>query len=294
MIGSATDLERRSGGIADGSKARLRQAAGLLGHRTASLRDLPDYLIAGAQRCGTTSLQQMLTQHPSVCPPLFQKGLHYFDLQYHRGLTWYRGQFPLRRLAAVRARGRAVTGEASPFYLFHPLAPVRIAADLPDVRVIVLIRDPVERAFSAYKQERWRGFETESFARALELEESRLAGERERMRQDGTYVSFAVQHHAYRARGHYAEQLTVLFELFGKDRVLVLDYADFFGGLADGFARVQEFLGLPLWPGAPLEHRNARPSSPIPRREDQLLREHFLPDDERLTDLLGWTPSWLR
>ncbi|MGI8888822.1 MAG: sulfotransferase [Nocardioidaceae bacterium] len=293
MTESLTQLEPRRGGLADGSKARLRQAVRVLGHRTASLRDLPDYLIVGAQRCGTTSLQQMLAHHPSVCPPLFHKGLHYFDLHYERGITWYRGQFPLRRLASARTRGRPVTGEASPFYMFHPLAPTRIAEDLPGVRLIALIRDPVERAFSAYKQERWRGFETESFARALELEDSRLTGERERMQEDGTYVSFALQHHAYRARGRYAEQLTVLFDLFGDDRVLVLDHAEFFSRPTHGFGRVQEFLELPLWSGTPFEHRNARPSSPIPPREAQILREHFLPHDERLKDLLGWTPSWL-
>lgn len=235
----------------------------------------------------------MLAHHPSVCPPLFQKGLHYFDLQYHRGITWYRGQFPLRRLASARARGRPVTGEASPFYMFHPLAPTRIASDLPAVRLIALIRDPVERAFSAYKQERWRGFETESFARALELEDSRLAGERERMQEDGTYVSFAVQHHAYRARGRYAEQLATLFDLFGEDRVLVLDHAEFFNQPGDGLRRVQEFLGLPPWRFTPVEHRNARPSSTIPPREAELLREYFHPHDEQLTHLLGWSPSWL-
>ena len=69
-----------------------------------------------------------------------------------------------------------ITGESSPYYLFHPLAAERIARDLPDVRLVVLLRDPVERAYSAYTHERARGFETETFARALELEPERLAG----------------------------------------------------------------------------------------------------------------------
>src|SRR5206468_1882749 len=120
-------------------------------------------------------------QHPAVLAPALQKGIHYFDKHYDRGSWWYRSHFPLR-LTAGRREGRVgvvpLTGESSPYYMFHPLAATRIAADLPGVRLVVLVRDPVERAFSAYTHERARGYETETFERALELEPQRLAGER--------------------------------------------------------------------------------------------------------------------
>jgi hypothetical protein len=211
------------------AKQGVRRIAASVGHATSELRMEPDFLIVGGQRCGTTSLFRYLATHPAVVPPLFQKGIHFFDLHYGRGLRWYRGQFPVRSIADRRvapAAPRAATGEASPYYVFHPLAAERIARDLPAVKLIVLLRDPVERAFSAHKQESGRGFETEPFERALDLEESRLEGEVERIHADPSYVSFSHQHHAYLARGRYAEQLERLFGLFGRERVLVLESAD--------------------------------------------------------------------
>ena len=135
-------------------------------------RMLPAFLIVGAQRCGTTSMYRTLSQHPAVVKAVLHKGVHYFDLNYSHPLGWYRAHFPLtaRAARATPASQTAVTFESSPYYLFHPLAAGRIAADLPAVKLLVLVRDPVERAYSAWAHERARGFETEPFERALELE----------------------------------------------------------------------------------------------------------------------------
>ena len=100
-----------------------------------------------------------------------------------------------------------MTFESSPYYMFHPLAAGRIARDLPGVKLLVLVRDPVERAYSAHAHELARGFETEPFERALELEDERLGGEAERITADPAYLSHSQQHHAYVARGQYADQL---------------------------------------------------------------------------------------
>ncbi|MFC7647665.1 sulfotransferase domain-containing protein [Streptosporangium lutulentum] len=155
----------------------MSRAAGRL---TARSRILPSFLIVGAQRCGTTSLYRALSQHPLMLKPVLHKGVHYFDMAYDQGLSWYRAHFPLRpRVSRLSYRYgyRPQAFESSPYYLFHPLASARIAWDLPGVKLIVLTRDPVERAFSAHAHELARGFETEtSFARAVELEEERLAG----------------------------------------------------------------------------------------------------------------------
>jgi len=100
-----------------------------------------------------------------------------------------------------------LTFESSPYYLFHPLALDRIAADLPDVKLVVLVRDPVERAYSAHAHEAARGYEDLSFAAALEAEEGRLDGEVERLLGDPAYESHAHRHQAFRSRGEYAVQL---------------------------------------------------------------------------------------
>jgi sulfotransferase family protein len=279
------------------AKQGVRRIAASVGHATSELRMEPDFLIVGGQRCGTTSLFRYLATHPAVVPPLFQKGIHFFDLHYGRGLRWYRGQFPVRSIADRRvapAAPRAATGEASPYYVFHPLAAERIARDLPAVRLIVLLRDPVERAFSAHKQESGRGFETEPFERALDLEESRLEGEVERIHADPSYVSFSHQHHAYLARGRYAEQLERLFGLFGRERVLVLESADLSATPEPLWERVLGFLDLPPRRPPAFERHNARPSAPLSDRLQRRLDAYFAPHDEQLAALLGEVPTWRR
>ena len=268
--------------------------AGRLTHRA---RMLPGFLIVGAQRCGTTSMYRTLSQHPAVRKSPLHKGVHYFDTSYDRGLPWYQGHFPLRsRAARVQRAARAtpVTFESSPYYMFHPLAAERISRDLPGVRLLVLLRDPVERAYSAHAHELARGYETEPFERGLELEASRLAGEAERIIADPSYHSHSHQHHAYRTRGQYIEQLERLEKLFGRDRIHVVDSSDFFTDPAPVHAAVLDFLGLPFLGNPIFERHNARPRSPLPAELGQALDEHFIPYDERLAGWLGREPSWRR
>ena len=163
-----------------------------MGTATAPLRLQPGFIMIGAQRCGTTSLFRALMAHPQVVRPAFHKGINFFDLNYYRGLTWYRGHFPVARVAqaATARHGGPMTFEASGYYMYHPFAMERLARDLPRVKLVVMLRDPVERAFSAYKHEYARGYEWESFEKALELEDERLIGEIDRMRADPAYESF--------------------------------------------------------------------------------------------------------
>jgi hypothetical protein len=272
-------------------------ASRAVGRITAGARMRPDFLIVGAQRCGTTSMFKALAQHPGVLPPAFHKGVHYFDTAYHRPRSWYDGHFPTRIKAAAVARrlGHPVlTGESSPFYMFHPLAPVRISVELPEVKLLVLLRDPVERAYSAHAHETARGFETEPLERALELERQRLTGERERMLTDPGYVSFHIQHHAYVNRGRYVEQLEHLVTLFGRDRIHVLDSDDFFCDPEPEYAAVCDFLGLPQVSTVGFRRHNARPRSPMPASLRARLEEYFAPFDQRLAAWWGRTPSWRR
>ena len=256
---------------------------------------LPGFLIVGAQRCGTTSMYRTLSQHPAILKAVLHKGVHYFDTGYDHGLAWYQGHFPLRaRAAAVRrATGETpLTFESSPYYMFHPLAAARIRRDLPGVKLLVLVRDPVERAYSAHAHELARGFETEPFERALELEDHRLAGEAEKITRDPGYHSHSHQHHAYRARGRYAEQLDRLEALFGRDRVHVVDSGLFFTDPERVYDHVLAFLGLRHHGYPVFERHNARPRSPMPEALRASLSEYFAPHDERLTPWLGHPPSW--
>jgi hypothetical protein len=257
----------------------------------------PSFLIVGAQRCGTTSLYRALSQHPAVLKAVWHKGVHYFDLNYGMGPAWYRAHFPLE-LQARRVRRRlgvdAVTFESSPFYMLHPLAAERIARDLPGVRLVVLVRDPVERAYSAHAHELARGYETEPFARALALEPERLAGEAARMASDPGYVSHALQHHAYRLRGEYADQLERMERLVGHDRLHVIDSGDFFSQPEPVYAGLLEFLGLPALGRPEFARHNARPRRDMPGSLAAGLADHYEPFDARLERWLGGPPSWRR
>jgi hypothetical protein len=267
------------------------------GRVTAGGRMLPSFLICGGQRCGTTSLYRALAEHPVVVKAVLHKGVHYFDTDYHRGPRWYRAHFPLRATAAlVEARWGvpAQTFESSPYYMYHPYAGARIAADLPGVRLVVLIRDPVERAYSQHAHELARGFETEAdFARALALEPSRVDGELTRMLADPAYQSFSHQHHAYRARGEYVTHLRRLVDLVGPDRVHVVDAERFFVTPEQCYDGVLDFLGLPRLGYPAFERHNARPRAmDMPARLRAELREHFIPYDEQLCAFLGREVSW--
>jgi Sulfotransferase domain len=269
------------------------------GRVTAPARMLPSFLICGGQRCGTTSLYRALAAHPAVLKAVLHKGVHYFDTSYHRGMAWYRGHFPLRR-TAVKVEQRfgvpAQTFESSPYYLYHPQAPARIARDLPGVRLIALVRDPVERAYSQHAHELARGFEPEtSFAKALELEPARLAGEEDRLGADPRAYSFAHQHHAYRARGEYATYLERMAAHAGRGWIHVVESERFFTEPSTVYGEILDFLGLPRLGDPPFARHNARPRpsdlDPGIRRE---LAAHFEPHDAALADWLGGSPRWRR
>ena len=282
--------ERSPSQVADLARASLLG----WGMGTARWRASPDFLVVGAQRAGTTTLYRLLSEHPEVVRPAVWKGIGYFDVHYARGLRWYLGHFPLRRRTRGGEGPAKLTFESSGYYLFHPLAPERIARDLPRVRVVVSVRDPVQRSYSAYRHEHARGFETESFERALELEPERLAGEAARFAADPLHRSFSHRHHAYLGRSQYSEQIQRYVDALGANRVHVFDADRFFTEPAEEFATLQEWLGLTVRPVPFLERLNARPGPPLDTALEARLRAHFAPYDAALERLMGRRPSWVR
>jgi hypothetical protein len=265
------------------------------GRLTYRARMLPGFLIVGAQRGGTTSMYRTLDQHPAILKAVLHKGVHYFDTGYDHSLAWYQGHFPLRARAALARRATGdvpLTFESSPYYMFHPLAAERISRDLPGVKLLVLVRDPVERAYSAHAHELARGYETEPFERALELEDQRLAGEAERIVSQPGYLSHSHQHQAYLTRGLYADQLERLARCVGRDRMHVVDSGRFFTEPEPVYDGVLEFLGLRRHGYPVFERHNARPRAPMPDALRATLNQHFAAPDERLTGWLGQPPSW--
>lgn len=192
--------------------------------RGGPLMPLPDFVIVGAMRSGTSSLARWLRDHPQVFMPA-RKELHFFDSD-ETDLARYTEQF-------TPQPDQVVSGEATPSYMFLPEARERMAAALPSATFLVLLRDPVERAYSHYWHERERGEETKSFERALELEDSRLA-------RGGD----AVPAYSYQARGRYHEQLVALEALVGRERIHVSFFEELTADPERVFAGVCDVLGV--------------------------------------------------
>ena len=176
---------------------------------TSPLRVLPDFLVIGAKKCGTTALYSYLTQHPSIAPA-FRKEIYYFNTLFGRGRHWYRSHFPtaaeLRRMRREHG-GPTLTGEATPDYLFDFHAPRRAFETVPQARLIAILRNPVDRAYSFYNHNLRAGIEELSFSQAIDREQERLEGQRERVRADEACFSFAWDHYSYATRGVYVDQL---------------------------------------------------------------------------------------
>jgi hypothetical protein len=263
---------------------------------TGTYRVLPDFIIIGAQKGGTSSLYHYLTQHPDVCPA-FRKEVHYFDWGYRRGETWYRANFPtsLYRSAFNAMTGRRLgVGEASPYYLFHPHVPTRVKALLPAVKLIVLLRDPVERTVSSYQHQVRKGRESLSLAEALDREQERLAAETARIEADDAYNSEAHRHFSYLARGLYAEQLERWFGVFPRNQFLILHSRDFFDDTRAVFTQTLDFLGLRHWHPPQYRRFNAAEYEALPPATRDRLVAHFAPHNGRLYELLGRDFGWPR
>lgn len=249
-------------------------------------RMTPGFLVVGTKRGGSTSAYHWIAQHPAVAPCHTRKGTHYFDVNFGRGPSWYLSGFdkPSSRWL--------ITGEASPYYMFHPLAPQRIAQMLPDVKLIAVLRDPVTRAWSHHQYEYARGTEHLGFAEALEREDERLAGEEERMRAHPSYESYEHRHHAYLHRGHYAAQLTTLLDLFSREQLLVLQSEAMFADPHGQLARVWDFLGLPPARLEGLKAMKAGSYDAMPGDTAEWLQRYYAPHNDKLYSLPGIDFRW--
>ncbi len=275
-------------------RTTVRGAARGVGRVTAGVRVLPDFLVIGAQRAGTTTLYHYLVEHPQVRGAVADKEVHYFDLRYQLGLDAYRAAFPTKATVhrGTPRRAPVRVGEATPYYLFHPAVPGRVAADLPDVRLLAILRDPVERAWSQYRHEVALGYETLSFEDALVEEEQRLAGEEDRLLRDPAATSLAHQHHSYVARGRYLEQLARWWTAFPKDRLLLVRSEDLHADPGPSFDAICDHLGIDRWHPPVWRAYNAAPATGIAPATRGRLRATFRAWNVRLAEVTGRDWGW--
>ncbi|TYA52224.1 sulfotransferase family protein [Formosa maritima] len=197
----------------------------------------PSFIIVGAQKAGTTSLYKYLTQHPDIKATLL-KEVHYFDLNYDKPLSWYQSFFPLKR------NNKIITGEASPYYMFHPYAIKRIANFNANIKIIVLLREPASRAISHYYHEVRLGRETLGLGEAFNQEDQRMQEELEKFRNNQHYIGYNHQRFSYQSRSDYLPQIKEIKECFKEENIKIIDSKEFFKHTSETVKDVLKFLGV--------------------------------------------------
>lgn len=259
-------------------------------HRlTSPLRAQPDFLVIGAMKGGTTSLFRYLVQHPDVLPP-FRKEIKYFDCNYFKGSAWYRAHFPLR---TKFADGTKLTGEATPYYIYHPSAHERVASTLPQAKIIIILRNPIDRAYSHYQHMVRVGREPLSFEDAIAAEPERLAGEAEQIAADPRYPTYKHLQYSYLARGDYLPQIQRWHSVFSKERVLIVRSEDLYRDPAATMQQTQDFLGLAHWHPADYGvFKGGGSYAPIKPETRAKLAAYFAPKNAALYAYLGHDFGW--
>ena len=263
---------------------------------TSSQRILPEFLIIGAAKCGTTSLYNYLIQHPQILPSS-KKEIHYFDYYYHKGLNWYRSHFA--SIAEVGKRKtnkdqRIITGESTPYYFSHPLSPKRAYQLLPNVKLICMLRNPIDRSISSYYNQARLGIEKiKTFEEAIEKESDRINGHEERLQNDPLYSSYNHKYFAYLRRSEYDYQIENWLNYYPREQLLVINSEDFYLNPSLHFKNVTGFLNINNWEPKKFDVFNSGGSY---EKIDQTLRnrmiEYFRPHNEKLFQLIGVRYDW--
>ena len=284
---------------APAAAARRAARSGLraYGMLTSPLRPAPDFLIIGTKRGGTTSMMRYLLAHPDVTrlfpSNVAPKGVRYLDRNYARGDRWYRSHFATVLRRGGRSSPRRLAGEATVDYLFHPFAAERASRACPDARIIVLLRDPVARAWSHWRERTRRGTETLSFEDALAAELDRLGPEDERLRADPHYVADVRENCSYRAQGVYADLLPAWLERYPSERVLVVLSEDLYRDPAAVYGRVLAFLDLRAFRPPAFDAHNFHPARGAMDEETrEELTAYYRPHNRRLASMLGLALPW--
>lgn len=269
-------------------RSGIRRSAGeptRLERWTAPWRALPNLLVIGAQKSGTTSLHEFLAGHPELRMSRIKECHVLWKADW--SLRQYRAFFPPR--SKCRAPAVKHVGDSTPYYLFHPTAAISaqrldtaLRAEGRTLRAIVVLRDPVERAWSHYQHARRQGTETLSFREAFAAEAGRLA-----------QSAFSHQHHSYQSRGRYAEQLERWFAALGRERMLVLEFRELLAMDVSLRERLRSFLQLEAPFTGEMPRSNAGKGERIPEELRAMLEESFLAPNRALERLLGVRYPWM-
>lgn len=255
---------------------------------------LPDFLIIGAARCGTTSLYDYLIQHPYVGKSL-TKQIHFFDRYYDRKISWYKVCFPFiweKFYIEKLLKKKFACGEATAHYMTHPLATKKAFETVPNAKIIVMLRNPADRAYSHYQMEKANHNEELSFEESIEQENTRIAGEFEKMLNNENNSGINYPHRSYIKSGEYYDQIKRWMGYYPKERFLFIKSEDFNKNPSKIYNQVLEFLGLQPYKLQTYEKIHKRDYEKMNSETRKKLLEYFKPFNEKLYSLTGINFGW--
>ncbi|MGB0805833.1 MAG: sulfotransferase domain-containing protein [Salibacteraceae bacterium] len=207
---------------------------------TAPFRKTPDFVIIGVQKGGTTSLFHYLGQHPDIRLSS-KKEVHFFDSSFNKGGLWYKSHFPF-------LWNKRITGEASPEYFYFPEVPKRMKKICPDAKIILLLRNPAERAISHFyhnnKKHKGNREPIAKYKEAFALSSDRIKNREFDIRDGHKVISYENWHYSYLEKGDYSTQLERWLNYFDKDQILVRASEDFFQDPKPLLKECYSFLGV--------------------------------------------------
>lgn len=262
---------------------------------TNSFRLKPDFVIIGYHKCGTTSFYDYLCQHHNI-GHASRKEIHYFDLAYWRGSGWYRTYFPTiftKRKIEKRTKHRFITGEASPLYVIHPFVPARIYELVPKVKIIILLRNPVDRAYSHYQHAYLADQESATFEETITEDDNRWNIFSKQLSNDEIH-DYDVKYikTPYVSFGKYIEHIKSWYETFPKEQILVLKLEDLENNLHNTLKRTFQFLDLPNFTIQDTDKKNVREYDKMEPRIRNLLIDYYRPYNKKLEEFLEMRLNW--
>ncbi len=276
-----------------------------LGHSyrllTNQFRSLPDFIIFGSGRAGTTSLYSYLIQHPYIVSATTDNSApvadtHFFEYMTSNKTEWYKSHFPTNLYKSHLKRKynhNILTGEFTSTYIWHPLVPKRIFNLLPNIKLIAILRNPVERAYSSYQQQLQYGFLDLTF-------EDVIKTELERMELSKTYANYKIDNPDFNnyvipnivRHGIYVDYLKNWYKVFPKEQILIVEANELNNQTGKTLENIFEFLKITNFKIQDLTKANVGKYNPMSKSTKQLLIDFYKPHNLRLYELLGRTFDW--
>ena len=259
---------------------------------TGPLRVLPDFIIIGTMKSGTTSLNYNIAEHPCVLPAAYDE-IGFFDVNFELGFNWYRSLFPttFQKKSIISKHGSFVTGEDTPFYFWREDAAIRIKQFLPKTKLLLLLRNPIDRAYSHYMDNFFRNSKIPSFETVIDKEIKTISKDKDYRLSQTNFERYSGTS-SYIAKGFYAEQLKIWFKHFPKEQFCIISTEELSKNPIETMNTVFDFLNLPSYQLKNPQKRKHKKYVPMEKDTRNYLIEFYKPYNKKLYDLIQKTFDW--